>query len=209
MIGYLAEIPVCGELDEEAYAKLEDQIATALQDEACFALVLVFKSCGGCFTTDVPRIGDMIFSASKPVYGYIPEEALSAAYWIASQCRAGLVAYRAASVGSIGVVVSGFDKSEKAKSQGLRPVVIRSVPDKALGQPGEVIDDHTMAVVQKSVNDADAIFRADIARARPQIDLTKQTGLVYFAAEALALGLVDSIENYSDFLSRIVQPAQP
>lgn len=55
--------------------------------------------------------------------------------------------------------------------------------------------------VQQEVNETQVLFKAHVAKVRPQVDIDKvATGEVWFGSQAIELGLVDKLQTFADYL---------
>lgn len=133
-------------------------------------------------------------SRSKPFYAAAVGVCASKCYWLASQATE-IVALPTAVVGSIGIVSVVYDESERFKMMGVRPVVTRTPDEKALGQPGEPIDDRVTSQVEAINASIYDYMVADIASGTgmsPE-QIRGTNGRVYMGEEAVRAGLVSRI----------------
>ena len=106
----------------ESYAK---EFKTLEEDPSVEVIVLNIDSPGG-EAAGISQFATYIRNSPKRVVAYIDDLGASAAYWIASAARE-IYASTTAFVGSIGVVFTIIDDSEKQKKEGIEKIEIVSV----------------------------------------------------------------------------------
>jgi len=123
----------------------------------------------------------------------------SAAYWIASAAERILVR-PISEVGGIGVYRVYYDRAEALREAGVRPVVVRSAPYKAIGV--DAITDDQEAVELQNIMDIHSEFLRAVSAGRgmdPADVAVLATGRTYVGRRAVAVGLADEIEkNFSN-----------
>jgi signal peptide peptidase SppA len=145
----------------------------------------------------VQSLSDDVYNtrAFKPITAKIDDMAASAAYWIASQAES-IEANASALVGSIGVYTVMYDTSAAAKDAGVKVNVISSGDYKGSGVPGSEITDKQIEAEQQLINKAADMFIDAVARGRGLEDKEVRKsadGRVWFAADAMGRGLIDSV----------------
>lgn len=179
-------------------------LRAAAADARVGAIALRIDSPGG-YISGTQDLADEVadVAARKPLEAYIEDLGASAAYWVAS--RAGKISANAsAQVGSIGGYTVLVDTSGKAEASGVKVHVIQTGPLKAIGVPGAPVTPEQVAVVQEEVEDQVAGFYATVRAGRPRVDLGKvATGGVWIADKAKSLGLVDRVETFDRFVTRL------
>lgn len=177
---------------------LQLQLQRALADGNVRGVLLVMDSPGGSIG-GIQELADAIYAARsvKPVFAYASDQAASACYWLGAQASR-LTANRAALLGSIGVFVVAVDASRFYESAGIKVQVIRAGDLKGAGTFGTPISDAQVAEWQAMVDGAAALFVDAVARGRgmaPEAAKALATGAVWYAAEAVGLGLADGVES--------------
>ena len=174
--------------------QVERQITAAEEDSDIETILLDITSPGG-FVSPTQRLADRVAEASKPVRAYIENMGASAAYWIASQADM-IEANRTARVGSIGILRTLVDSSERYKDQGVEVKQIKSGAHKGAGQPGTEITDEQLEPYQEIVDGMADMFVGSVAQGRGmdpgRVD-ELATGRLWLAGEAEDLGLIDGI----------------
>ncbi len=102
-------------------------------DSAVAKVVLCIDSPGGDSYAS-SEIADVVakLNEEKPVHTYFRGSGCSGAYWIACSTRS-ITAGGMAEVGSIGCYILAYDMSKMLEKEGIRPVMIRSAPNKGIG----------------------------------------------------------------------------
>ncbi len=181
-------------------------LRAAVADDFVKAIVLRIDSPGGT-VAGTKELADDIAKAGmkKPVIAYVEDLGASAAYWIASQARE-VVANATALVGSIGTYGVVHDMSGAAAASGVKVHVVRAGKFKGMGVPGtEVTADH-LAEMSRNVNALNSFFLNAVAAGRKMSDeqvAVLADGRTHIASEAKRLGLIDEVEDYDAFLSRV------
>ena len=119
----------------------------------------------------------------------------SAAYWLASAADRILVR-PTSEVGGIGVYRVYYDRSEALREAGVRPVVVRSGPHKAIGV--DAITDDQEAVELQNIMDIHNEFLRAVSAGRgmdPADVAVLATGRTYVGRRAVLVGLADDIEK--------------
>jgi signal peptide peptidase SppA len=129
----------------------------------------------------------------------------SAAYW-AGACATEIVAAPSAHVGSIGVYSMHEDLSAALEKLGVKVTFVSAGKYKIDGNPAEPLSPDARARMQTKVDYAYDLFVHDVAMGRgisvAAVRGGYGEGQVVHAAEALALGMVDSIATLEDTLAR-------
>lgn len=212
--GGIAVIPISGALSKadrwwslgSSYQAIGNQIRQALEDAAVRHILLDVDSPGGD-AAGVQELSSIIAAANmtKPVYAWADGQCCSAAYWLASTART-LAVNPATEVGSIGVVGIHLEITKAAESAGYTFTVIRSGKEKAFGNSYERLSPDALASIQARFDGLYALFIQGVAANRG-LDAAQAgnwaEGRVFLAADALAAGLVDRLQNRDDFIASI------
>jgi signal peptide peptidase SppA len=212
--GGIAVIPISGALSKadrwwslgSSYQAIGNQIRQALEDAAVRHILLDVDSPGGD-AAGVQDLASIIAAANmtKPVYAWADGQCCSAAYWLASSART-LAVNPATEVGSIGVVGIHLEITKAAESAGYTFTVIRSGKEKAFGNSYERLSPDALASIQARFDGLYALFIQGVAANRG-LDAAQAgnwaEGRVFLAADALAAGLVDRLQNRDDFIASI------
>lgn len=127
----------------------------------------------------------------------VTDMAASAGYWLASQSNNIIAKSPLASVGSIGVLVEVIDRSDRDKENGIKRFVLTSK-----NAPEKFPDVGTKSGRDKIITrltDIEKVFISRVAEGRGvSADTVKSDfgrGAVFTAEDALAVGMIDRIEN--------------
>ncbi|MCW0447248.1 S49 family peptidase [Xanthomonas sacchari] len=188
---------------------LATDLQAALDNPYVKAIVLELNTPGG-EASGIGELADMIYAArgSKRIVGYVGDLAASAGYWFGSACDE-LVIAETGMVGSIGVVMSYLDTSERDAKAGVRTLEIVSSqsPDKRLDPK----TDEGRAKVQSIVDSLAEVFVGAVARNR---GVTVDTVLSDFGrgglllgAEAVKAGMADRIGSLEAVITELAGSA--
>jgi protease-4 len=180
---------------------LIDQLDSALSDDSVKAILLRIDSPGGTVAAS-QEISLAVRRASevKPVVASIGDIGASGAYMVASQCDH-IVASPGSLVGSIGVIMQIPNVEGLLDKVGVKFTVLTEGELKDVGSPYRSTTATETAMLQEQIGVAYEQFIADVAegRAIPVDDVRElATGWVWMGTDALDLGLIDSLGNYSD-----------
>jgi len=177
----------------------------ALADPDVTQIVMLFDSPGGV-VSGLGEAAEAIRASVKPVTAFVTGQCASAAYWLASQATT-IVLEPAASVGSIGVMLSG-SRQVAPDASGNRgfDVISTHAPMK---RPDPDTDDGR-AAMQVSVDEAEAVFMADVAKGRKVSVATVRSefgrGGMVVAKTAVELGMADQVGTLEGVLSKARVP---
>lgn len=184
-------------------------VKTASEDDAVTAIVLSVDSPGGV-AMGTPEAAESVRIAAqaKPVIAYADGLVCSAAYWIASQADA-IYAMPSSEIGSIGAYMAVMDYTRAAEMEGIRVEMFRSGKHKGMGYPGTSLRDDQREMLQAQVNEIASKFKSAVKSGR-QRDIAEDAmqGQSFSAEAAMALGLVDQIENYDAAIRDAVSMAR-
>lgn len=186
-------------IEATAYQQIIDNLNEALGDETVESIELLTSSPGGEVDGEKEAV-DAVFNArsQKPVHAVIQDLGASAAAWITSQATTITATSPTTRYGSIGTFTVLVDSSKAAQDRGLKFNLVTSGPHKATGQPGVEITDEQLKPIQKIIDGITDLFIADEARGRGMKTAAVRklaTGRTWLAADAVANGLIDGIEN--------------
>jgi len=168
-------------------------------------IVLDINSPGG-EVTGINELANVIYNArgKKPLVAYVGGTGASAAYWLASAADE-IVIDETAVLGSIGVVMSYMDTTERDSKSGVRRVEIVSsrAPDKRL-DPGT---DEGRAKVQGLLDALEDTFVSTVARNRnttaERVASDFGQGGVRVGKDAIAAGMADRIGSLESVIAEL------
>lgn len=217
VIGSVAIIPVVGVMVKSSSwwnsyfgltstAAVTQAVRAARADAAIETIVLVFDTPGGSVLA-LSDLGDEIAAAAKEktVIAQVDSMTASAGYYAASQASA-IYAGRMDMIGSIGARMVVYDMSRAYSEAGIEPIIFDTGEFKSAGEPGTKITDAQKADFQRVVDTYFADFRAMVMAGR-SLDEKQfsaiSDGRMFFAQDALKLGLIDGVQNLSVTLEKI------
>lgn len=188
---------------------LAADLRAAADDPDVTEIVIDVDSPGGTVHGTREAYEAMLYARErKPVTAVASGNMCSAALWIASGATR-IVATPTAHIGSVGVIVSWRDSSAAAASAGLQYHYYRSAPDKAPGGDGEAHNKQIDAAARGLVDRTFQVFLDDLAAARGVTPDDARdrwgSGQVWVGADAVAVGLADSLGT----LQSVLNPATP
>lgn len=209
LVGFLSRRP--GLLAQLFGASSLDTFTAAVRqaaEEPSVGSILVLIDSPGGEVSGTPEAARAVYDARqrKRVTAMIDGLGASAAFWIAAQATS-IVASPSSLAGSLGVVAAHVDESAALERAGKRVTIITSAKRKAEGNSAEPLGAEARAFLQARVDDAGAMFTADVARGRrvpvetargPQFG----EGRAFFAADAQRRGLIDQVATVQDVLAR-------
>lgn len=182
---------------ENPVDQISQQLDHAANDKAVKAIVLRINSPGGTVTAS-DTIYQLVrrFSAktNKPVVASIQEVGASGGYYVA--CAADrIVATPTGVVGSIGVIFETFSLKGTLDKLGIKSEAIKSATNKDIGSPLRDMTAAERAILQATVDEYFARFKAIVVERRKLGDSTDLAtitdGRVFSGEQAERLGLVD------------------
>jgi len=186
---------------------LNKQLNAALSDRAVDRIILQIESPGGSIN-GVADFAESVYRASfeKPVTAYVDDLCASAAYWIGSQANA-MYVNQTGLVGSIGVYTLMLDSSERAATEGLKFIIVRSGANKGVGAAGIEISDENIAVIAQEIDDSFQIFKSTVLRGRTEAGMAAELldeladGRCFVGKAAVDNLLVDGIRTFGEILN--------
>jgi len=170
-----------------------DEIVTAIEARpAGERIVLWFRSPGG-ITTGIDEAARQIrtLAQSRDIVAFTDDLCASAAYWLAAQCDS-IHATPTAAIGSIGVYLAFYDYTDYLAKNGIKLELFKEGTLKAIGLPGNPLDEAARAHLAAGVAEAYAAFTAAVTAMRAIADEHMQ-GQCLQGAAALTANLADSV----------------
>jgi signal peptide peptidase SppA len=149
-------------------------------------------------------------SAKKPIMAFVPGQASSAGYYLASSTKE-IVVTPSSIVGSIGTLVLLYDDSKFMEMMGIKeiPVVSSVSPDKW----PDITTDEGIALYQGLVDDLSEIFVADVAKYRnvtpDHVEKNFGAGWVKVGQQAVNVGMADRVGTLTEVVSKLVNGYRP
>lgn len=181
-----------------------------LRADRSVSAVILSLDCPGWGVMGSDEVVDELraLAAEKNLWAHVDGLAASGGMWMAAECDE-VSAARSAELGHIGTLVLGYDTSELFKAAGIRPVVVASHPDKAVGWPGVAFSESWAANMREIVDQHHAEFVAAVAAGRGMDEkAVRDLNVRMFAGEAaVQAGLADRIESLDAMIGRALAAA--
>jgi capsid assembly protease len=182
-------------------------LAQVVSDPNVTAVIIEADTPGGG-VSGLPELADQIYKArgSKPIIGVSNTRALSAGYWLLSQCDE-IVCAPVSEVGSIGVFLWHENWAENYKMEGIQPDIIRYGEHKAEANDWEPLTDDARTYIQSQVNEVGEMFTRAVARGRgvspDRVRNEYGQGRSVMAKDAVRLGMADRVATMDDTIQRV------
>ena len=178
------------------------RMVEAAGSEDVAAVVLDIDSGGGACNSVAPLVEAVraVRAAGKPVLAHC-DAALSAAYWVASQCDAVYMDNPLSSAGSIGAYARVVDDRAQDPQTGWK--IIEIYPPESADKNRayrEAIDGDSSAM-ERELSVLVGMFRDAVTSARPQVKADApgvMTGADFLAGAAVANGLADGVKTLQE-----------
>jgi len=210
---HTALIDVRGEISPNSEASAENLLPGlrgAFEEPNAQAIVLRFNSPGGS-PVQAGLINDEIRRLKalhkKRVYAVVEESCASGAYYIAVAADE-IYANKASVIGSIGVVLDGFDLTGAMEKLGVKRRLIAAGDNKGIADPFSPMTDGQREHIQATVAQIHAQFIEVVRAGRgTRLKETPDTfsGLFWNRQEALELGLIDHLGSLEHVAREIVR----
>lgn len=202
----LAEIKLSGAIiDESAILK---EIYSIQDDKNIKAVLLNINSPGGAFAPSF-EISNAIkeLNKEKPVIAYASGTMASGSY-LSGVWANKIYANKGSFIGSIGVIMQGYNIEELASKVGIKDQVVKAGEFKEAGTIMRAWSQSERQSLQDLVDKSYNLFVSEVATARK---LNKNdeniwaNARVFLPDEALNLGLIDEISNYKKVKDEVVK----
>ena len=201
--GSTAVIPIRGVIMKEdqfcgprGTVSLTQDIKSADANPSISSILLVISSPGGQSSyTDI--LSAAIASCSTPVTAFVEGMAASAAYWIASGAKKIICSSDLDMVGSIGTMIQFADMQGYLEREGVKLHEVYATLSTDKNQDVKDLRAGNYDRVRSEVLDRiNSKFHANVTANRPGMDISTLSGKIYFASDAIALGMVDEIGSF-------------
>ncbi|RDB36032.1 MAG: signal peptide peptidase SppA [Spirobacillus cienkowskii] len=208
---YIAGIQLNGEINTTLSSIIIEKLETAKNDKNAIGILLEVNSPGGSVVAS-QEIYDTIKSINtqKPVVAYVRDMAASGAYY-SSASSAKIIANRGSLIGSIGVIMNGFEADKLLQFLKINPVVIKTGSLKDTGSPARPMTEKDKQYLQELIEETRIQFVDDIKSARKTTDSAMKymsDGRVILAPQALNLKLIDAIGTKSQAATEVATLAK-
>ena len=170
-----------------------NDVKSADQNPNIKSIILVVDSPGGQVTgTDL--LAEAICNTTTPVVAYIEGMAASAAYWIISGASRIIASSDLDRIGSIGTMLMVEDLQPAFEAQGVKfHEIYASLSVDKNADLNQVLDGKYESYQKNVLDVINSKFLSSIKANRSAVEDSTLTGKMYFAPEAIALGLIDEI----------------
>ncbi len=208
---YIAGIKLSGEISDATADEVIDKLESAKEDNSAVGILLEVNSPGGAVVPS-QEIYDEVKSvlAVKPLIVYVREMAASGAYY-SSASASKIIANRGSLIGSIGVIMNGFEADKLIQFLKISPVTLKTGSLKDTGSPMRSMNENDKKYLQGLIEDTRAQFAHDVKNGRGTSEDTMKfmsDGRVVLAPQALNLKLIDAIGSKNLALAEISKLAK-
>ncbi|MFG6500158.1 S49 family peptidase [Sulfitobacter sp. 1A15106] len=206
--GATAVIPIIGSISHRptginaasgvtSYATIQADIERAMSDPDVDRIMLDISSPGG-MVAGAFDLRDWIMEqrGRKPMAAIARDTMASAAYLIGSATDR-VYATQTAQVGSIGVVMTHYDRSAQLAKEGIKPTFIFAGSQKVAGNSAEALPDSVRAEIQEEIDSSYEMFVNAVSEARglDPAAIKATEARVYSGAAAVEMGLADEVAS--------------
>lgn len=190
-----------------SYATMATDFQTALDDPKISGIIGLFDTPGGT-VNGCDELAASIFAArgTKPMVAYVSGQMCSAGYWLGTAFDK-VVMSDASIVGSIGVILGIEDRTVADERRGVKTVEF--VSSKAPGKRPDYDTDEGKALIQRRVDELEAVFIAAVAKHRgiDEATVIKDFGAggVEIGANAVKLKMADAVGSFESVFADLTQ----
>ena len=198
--GSVAVIPIKGTLtkdDQECgpmgTVSLTNSIKQCDADPSVKSILLYVDSPGGS-SSYMDILSQTIAQCQTPVIAFVEGMAASAAYWAISGAKKIICSSPTDQVGSIGTYLTWYDLKGYMEAHG---VAVHEVYATLSTEKNQIISDLRSGNEDRVKSDfldrINSQFHSQVQANRPAVDPATLHGKIYFASDAIAVGLIDEI----------------
>jgi signal peptide peptidase SppA len=191
--GVISKYDYCGAPGTNSIA---DFITKAAGHPNIKNFVFVIDSPGGA-VDGTQNLAETILNLDKPTVAFCDGLAASAGYWIASACDAVICNLNTDQVGSIGVYCSFMDLRKWVEYEGIEWHEIYASLSTDKNKPYRDALDGKPELIRAELDTINANFINNVKAGRPQINESVFTGKLYYASDAINLGMIDKIGKFN------------
>jgi protease IV len=210
-VPYIAGIRLNGEISSDTSSSVLEKLETAKLDKHVVGILFDVNSPGGSVVAS-QEIYDAIkeINKTKPIVTYVREVAASGAYY-SSASSSKIIANRGSIIGSIGVIMNGFEADKLIQFLKINPVVIKTGALKDTGSPMRPMNEKDKQYLQELIEETRMQFVDDVKQARKTSDSTMKfmsDGRVILGPQALNLKLIDAIGSKQTAMEEVATLAK-
>jgi ClpP class serine protease len=215
-MGSVAVIPIRSEIlkydqpcGPRGTQSLLNDVKVADQNPNISCIVIVVDSPGGQVAgTDL--LAEAIRNSTTPVIAFIDGLAASAAYWIISGADKIIASSDLDRIGSIGTMLMVEDLRPALEQLGVKfHEVYASLSTEKNKDFNEVLEGNYNEYRKNVLDVINQKFLATIREHRPEVDKAALTGKIFFAPEAIQMGLIDEIGSFEAALEQAIALGNP
>ena len=173
-----------------------------LEDDPSVKTIILHSNGPGGEASSIDQFANMVSKTSKRTIGYIDSLTASAHYWIISACSE-IIASSTSMIGCIGVVYSLLDNSKKQENEGVKNIHI--ISDVSPRKVPDITTVEGQDQIRKWANGIGGKFIQAVATNRKvSVETVKSKfgqGDLLISDEALAVGMIDKIQDFEDLMS--------
>lgn len=212
--GYIAVLSISGVITKhDQFCGPAGMVTISSLLEECYAndeingIVLEVESGGGEFM-GMRLVNETIAKRNKPIVAFINDNACSAAYGIVSGCDYIVANSTMTNIGSIGTYISIADFSQQLKNEGIDIITVYATDSKNKNEEVREALKGNLKPLQQLTDTYNESFLTTIETNRAeQLKFGRKvwgTGKVFFAEDALEIGLIDEINTFNNILNYFV-----
>jgi signal peptide peptidase SppA len=196
---------VSGGTSTELFAR---DVKAALNDPAVKSIVLLVDSPGGAVGgTQAAAAAVMAARGVKPIAAYSDGTMASAAYWVGSAADRVFISSGVDQIGSIGVVASHVDVSQREQALGIKTTEIVAGKYKRVASQYGPLSESGRQSIQDQVDYLYSIFVGDVAAQRgvstEKVMADMADGRIFIGQQAVDAGLVDGVHSLVDVITEL------
>jgi signal peptide peptidase SppA len=196
---------VSGGTSTELFAR---DVKAALNDPGVQSIVLLVDSPGGAVGGTQAAAGAVMAARGvKPIAAFSDGTMASAAYWVGSAADRVYVSSGVDQVGSIGVVASHVDVSQREAALGIKTTEIVAGRYKRIASQYGPLSESGRQSIQDQVDYLYSLFVGDVATQRgvsaEQVIADMADGRLFIGQQAIDAGLVDGIHSLNGVISEL------
>jgi signal peptide peptidase SppA len=183
-------------------------VQAAAADPAVSSIVLLVDSPGGAVGGTPAAAGAVMAArAAKPIASWVDGAMASAAYWIGSAAERVYLGSSVHPVGSIGVIATHSDQSQREASLGVKTTEIFAGRFKAAMSPHQPLSELGRQTMQDQVDYLYSLFVGDVAAQRgasvDQVRADMADARVFIGQQAVDAGLADGIASLETVIAEL------
>ncbi len=185
------------------------QILQAEHDEKIVGTILLMNTYGGS-TQSWIRMEEVLRARKKPVIAVVDGMCASAGVYVACFCDRILALNPTCKIGSIGVMAQMIDSSEAEQKAGFKVLEFYPPESKYKNKAEkDALDGDDKLLIEETLSPLARHFQETVRRQRPGLKEEEGVleGKMYFAGDALNLGLIDGICTLPEALRTVADIA--